>query len=266
MAKINLDQSELTNHLDEQIQFLINSSESYDAGNQIEAKRLAVTLRVLLHDTKSSKSLLGQLGLKDKTEFFDSKLKNLNEESAGISSYSGLISTTLIDDKTPPYVPNLDGTYFNKVSFDTWWNDPVFTDLKGTSFSRKDIVLTLANQDGGAHVDPALDEKFLELSRNNSLGHSTNSGGKWEPLKTPELAAVRQIAHEALKSLIPGYKKNLELKGDGYLIGGGGIQIIPADETASKRNPKGIKAKIGRNAPCPCGSSKKYKKCCGQLR
>ena len=23
------------------------------------------------------------------------------------------------------------------------------------------------------------------------------------------------------------------------------------------------KAKIGRNSPCPCGSEKKYKKCCG---
>ncbi|MGH9545975.1 MAG: SEC-C metal-binding domain-containing protein [Terriglobales bacterium] len=24
-------------------------------------------------------------------------------------------------------------------------------------------------------------------------------------------------------------------------------------------------AKIGRNDPCPCGSGKKYKKCCGAL-
>lgn len=23
--------------------------------------------------------------------------------------------------------------------------------------------------------------------------------------------------------------------------------------------------KIGRNAPCPCGSGKKYKKCCGEV-
>ena len=23
-------------------------------------------------------------------------------------------------------------------------------------------------------------------------------------------------------------------------------------------------AKVGRNAPCPCGSGKKYKKCCGR--
>ncbi|MHC4336845.1 MAG: SEC-C metal-binding domain-containing protein [Planctomycetota bacterium] len=24
--------------------------------------------------------------------------------------------------------------------------------------------------------------------------------------------------------------------------------------------------KVGRNAPCPCGSGKKYKKCCGALK
>ena len=27
--------------------------------------------------------------------------------------------------------------------------------------------------------------------------------------------------------------------------------------------PKIAEKKIGRNDPCPCGSSKKYKKCCG---
>lgn len=26
------------------------------------------------------------------------------------------------------------------------------------------------------------------------------------------------------------------------------------------------KPKIGRNAPCPCGSGKKYKRCCGKSR
>ncbi|PIP38932.1 MAG: hypothetical protein COX19_09930 [Desulfobacterales bacterium CG23_combo_of_CG06-09_8_20_14_all_51_8] len=25
-----------------------------------------------------------------------------------------------------------------------------------------------------------------------------------------------------------------------------------------------VESKIGRNEPCPCGSGKKYKKCCGQ--
>jgi uncharacterized protein YecA (UPF0149 family) len=29
------------------------------------------------------------------------------------------------------------------------------------------------------------------------------------------------------------------------------------------RAPQGVKKKVGRNEPCPCGSGKKYKKCCG---
>jgi uncharacterized protein YecA (UPF0149 family) len=26
-----------------------------------------------------------------------------------------------------------------------------------------------------------------------------------------------------------------------------------------------VKSKIGRNDPCPCGSGKKYKRCCGAI-
>ncbi len=37
-------------------------------------------------------------------------------------------------------------------------------------------------------------------------------------------------------------------------------------EEANPREPiKREGDKIGRNAPCPCGSGKKYKKCCGKL-
>ena len=32
---------------------------------------------------------------------------------------------------------------------------------------------------------------------------------------------------------------------------------------ASRRQPKRGASKVGRNDPCPCGSGKKYKKCCG---
>ena len=33
---------------------------------------------------------------------------------------------------------------------------------------------------------------------------------------------------------------------------------LSSPDTVKRANPK-----IGRNAPCPCGSGKKYKKCCG---
>ncbi len=37
------------------------------------------------------------------------------------------------------------------------------------------------------------------------------------------------------------------------------------DDAPQKKKPvKRAVQKIGRNAPCPCGSGKKYKKCCGK--
>lgn len=39
-----------------------------------------------------------------------------------------------------------------------------------------------------------------------------------------------------------------------------GVQWFYVD---GKANPPTQRQKIGRNAPCPCGSGKKYKRCCG---
>ena len=37
---------------------------------------------------------------------------------------------------------------------------------------------------------------------------------------------------------------------------------VHADPAAARKPVKRSAAKVGRNAPCPCGSGKKYKKCC----
>jgi preprotein translocase subunit SecA len=36
-----------------------------------------------------------------------------------------------------------------------------------------------------------------------------------------------------------------------------------SDDGTVKKEPKKADKKPGRNDPCPCGSGKKYKKCCG---
>jgi hypothetical protein len=56
--KVKQIQQELIEHLKEQIGFLLSSSQSFDAGYASEGKRIAVVLRVLLHDTNKSQSLL----------------------------------------------------------------------------------------------------------------------------------------------------------------------------------------------------------------
>jgi hypothetical protein len=33
-----------------------------------------------------------------------------------------------------------------------------------------------------------------------------------------------------------------------------------------RKSKKAVSTKVGRNEPCPCGSGKKYKKCCGSLK
>ena len=39
-----------------------------------------------------------------------------------------------------------------------------------------------------------------------------------------------------------------------------------ANKAAGKPRPEPVRVgpKVGRNAPCPCGSGKKYKQCCGK--
>ena len=40
--------------------------------------------------------------------------------------------------------------------------------------------------------------------------------------------------------------------------------LAPKQEV-DKQQPVRKSMKIGRNEPCPCGSGKKYKQCCGKL-
>lgn len=64
MAKRQRGLHELEELFAEQIQFLEASAMAFDQGFEGEAKRLAVTVRVLLHDTDRSHALLGQINKK----------------------------------------------------------------------------------------------------------------------------------------------------------------------------------------------------------
>jgi hypothetical protein len=93
----------------------------------------------------------------------------------------------------------------------------IITDSAGADFTRKDLVLALANQDGGAHVDPALNEAYEALSQSNSLGWMAgvpSGAGDADtssvPMGSPVPANVRQIAWELERSLIDQLGEPLE--------------------------------------------------------
>jgi hypothetical protein len=61
---------QLRAQLKDQLAFIARSANAFDAGATEEAKRIATAVRVLVHDTKASISLLRQLSLKE-TAFRD---------------------------------------------------------------------------------------------------------------------------------------------------------------------------------------------------
>jgi uncharacterized protein YecA (UPF0149 family) len=40
--------------------------------------------------------------------------------------------------------------------------------------------------------------------------------------------------------------------------------VFSSGDSTPRTTKKRASAKVGRNDPCPCGSGKKYKKCCGR--
>ena len=63
----------------------------------------------------------------------------------------------------------------------------------------------------------------------------------------------------AAQSTIQDFTRNIQRKKEKELAE---MQFVGGD-SSSVKNPVVKGKKVGRNEPCPCGSGKKYKKCCG---
>ena len=205
MTRISQSKIELEAHLREQLEFLSRSAFYYDEGAISEAKRIATAIRVLLHNSKTSHSLLDQLDLKG-IGFLNTSVKY---NATNKEFFYGLCSVEISFDENMVMVgkckPFLDtspkGVIRKKLLFTDWWNQIVIADSKGNTFKRRELVLALTNTDGGAHVDPTLDARYRALSRENSLGFSVGTNGVSTAILGFELAAVRQIAYELICSI-----------------------------------------------------------------
>ena len=73
------------------------------------------------------------------------------------------------------------------------------------------------------------------------------------------IAAIQEETVRRLYSV--RLKSNEEVKRE--RVAKGMVENVGGDGTAPKKQPRKVQ-KIGRNDPCPCGSGKKYKNCCGR--
>ena len=284
---------ELRAHLREQIGFLKSSADAFDRGELPEAKRLAVALRILIHESPTSHSLLGQLGQRDRD--FCSLSYGANRQGNLLPGSNLLVMVKSLLTPTEPlrYMAPLDDAPLGSVPLSEWWEAPVFWHPDGLTLSRRQLVLSVANKDGGAHVDPELGQAYAHFSREDGIGVRADVASRELILGATDVA-VRQIAHETLRSLEPAYRKKPSYPKGSVMMGGvsitfqpfapgeaplpskttsapsapapsGGSNEIPIgcieiDPKLLLRNPSPTQ-KVGRNDPCPCGSGKKAKKC-----
>lgn len=191
-------QEDLKNQFKAQIRFLEKSCQEYDNGDLDEAKRIAIGLRILFHDTRNSKSLLSQLNIPN----------DLFLSATGLYTPSNLLPSYSLCDieihnneiRFLPKLTDINGRVFYLLKQD-WWNEIVFDD-KNSFLSRSDIVLNVANTDGGAHVDPILKNIYADIAHKHSLTRNIFfNGDKIKPRNNPAYAAIRQIGHEVLTSM-----------------------------------------------------------------
>lgn len=230
MSKYIQTEEDLLKALKDQIDIMQAWASTYDGGLEPAAKGLATHIRVLVHDTNNSRSLLGQLNKKD-IKFYDSALtynpilRGRSFSSEGISyiappddhtlpkssdsllPYSGL-TIVRFSAKEASYIAPLDSgspmrNIAKKISFQEWWvGVHVIRDKYGCTFARKDLVLEVADTDGGAHIDPCLKANYANLSRFNSVGWIfVKNDIKGTFKNSPVSPSIRQITHEVLEAL-----------------------------------------------------------------
>ena len=168
---------------------------------------MSTTLRILLHDEgRNSHALLAQLGALTTISWLDSA-GPINPNNLAPTMGLAYSQITAVDgDGTfaPSWMPHLGEIHpwaGKQLQFTRWWNSPVVRDGSRTDFSRKDLVLAVANSDGGGHVDPSLRPAYLKLSRLNSMGMGFTGPKNEGDFGDPILANIRQIGFEVLASL-----------------------------------------------------------------
>jgi hypothetical protein len=197
--------------LKKQLGFLRRSCRLYDEGEVEEAIRIAVTIRTMIHDTNRSTSLLTHLNAKG-IKLWSSVHRNVTE---GTLSYHGMGMHTWWREGNRAggsYGPSFDeGPGMLLLPVSEWWNQIVYVfsrrpkedptgGIQVTRLSRRDIVWTATNKDGGAHVDEKLTPAYEMLAKDGAVG-SFRWGEQIIPITKAHLVTLRQIGHEVLRSL-----------------------------------------------------------------
>lgn len=206
-----LSPHELVVHFCNQMNLLQDYMKKYDAGEIQYAHEIAVKLRVLFHSNNHSKSLLEQLNLK--TKYFLSN--SIDYDPQNLAPHHPLVSIRFNGGPNPePTIPfgslepilNPFSNWVHLTPIINWWQgELVIVDSNKSEFTRSRIVREVSDTDGGAHVDPTINDEYFKLSRENSIGwiYHADKSTLFQPINNPVPPTIRAIAEEVVVSLNP---------------------------------------------------------------
>jgi len=198
---------ELVRKVQEQLEVLGILGQAFDTGKRVAGYPLATVIRVLVHDTPSSHALLAQLGELTTMSFIDTSSPFIPGNL--LRAHGGLVMMRMTTGVGADWVPKMElpvpppGSEPRDVSFQDWWKGDVMRDTQETMWSRRRMVLTIANKEGGAHIDPQQPVDVRAIEEGNSMGwtYSDPINGNQPMSNGPLMPSIRQIAHELEQSI-----------------------------------------------------------------
>jgi hypothetical protein len=194
---------DLQDHLYEQRDFLVTSCPPFDRGHRGESKRLATSMRISVHDTRDSVSLLQLMRRKADLLFVDSPPADVRTvpDNGSISTFCGLSIPSAGGLQEPRSVATKGAVRGPGIAFSEWWTLPIGHVYEHGKFTRKDAVMWLSNKDGGAHIDPSLPPIYRALGRQNAFGHRVGLYGGPSKVSVPLFLRSSARSQEKFSSL-----------------------------------------------------------------
>lgn len=157
----------LREKLEEQRHLLRKSVDELTSGDLAEGVRVAAAIRVLVHETASSKPLLKQLT----ANYLQLNILD-SPEARPQSAPRGAVGAVVMSVPINIRIISNEGVFLNRkleeqnrvpTILGKWWQRPSLI-LPGIGgLSRKEVVLGLANKEGGAHVDADMSTRYQQL-------------------------------------------------------------------------------------------------------
>lgn len=185
-----------TEQLRRQLNFIRTSCELFDRGMFEEGMRISVNLRILFHDTKRSTSLLSHLNAKH------IKMLSTVGQIEGCQYADPMVGFSNCGEQQglrPSCLLYAFWSECRELSIEEWWNQ-IIRVQGGNRLSRRSMALTLANQDGGAHVDSKVDANYQDFNKYPTITHKMSDGTELPGFNETSLIVMRQIGFEVLNS------------------------------------------------------------------